>query len=163
MYSRIIGTGSYLPKKTVTNKDLEKFVDTNDEWIVSRSGIKQRHFAADDELTSDLAEKAAKEAIKQAGLNNDEIDLIIVATTTPDMVFPSTACIVQSKLNIPSCPAFDVQAVCSGFVYALNIGDLFIKSGQAKNVLIWVRRHIQISLIGMIEQRAFCLEMELAL
>lgn len=136
MYSRIIGTGSYLPKKTVTNKDLEKFVDTNDEWIVSRSGIKQRHFAADDERTSDLAEKAAKEAIKQAGLNNDEIDLIIVATTTPDMVFPSTACIVQSKLNIPSCPAFDVQAVCSGFVYALNIGDLFVRSGQAKNVLI---------------------------
>ena len=136
MYSRIIGTGSYLPKKIVTNKDLEKFVDTNDEWIVSRSGIKQRHIAEDDEVTSDLAEKAAQAAIGQAGLNNSEIDLIIVATTTPDMVFPSTACIVQSKLSIPSCPAFDVQAVCSGFVYALNIADLFIKSGQAKNVLI---------------------------
>lgn len=136
MYSRIIGTGSYLPKKIVTNKDLEKFVDTNDEWIVSRSGIKQRHMAGDDEVTSDLAQKAAQEAIEQAGLNNSEIDLIIVATTTPDMVFPSTACIVQSKLKIPSCPAFDVQAVCSGFVYALNIADLFIKSGQAKNVLI---------------------------
>ena len=136
MYSRIIGTGSYLPKKIVTNKDLEKFVDTNDEWIVSRSGIKQRHIAEDDEVTSDLAEKAAQAAIRQAGLNNSEIDLIIVATTTPDMVFPSTACIVQSKLSIPSCPAFDVQAVCSGFVYALNIADLFIKSGQAKNVLI---------------------------
>ena len=136
MYSRIIGTGSYLPKKIVTNKDLEKLVNTSDEWIVSRSGIKQRHIAEDNEVTSDLAGKAAQEAINQAGLNNDEIDLIVVATTTPDMVFPSTACIVQSKLNIPTCPAFDVQAVCSGFVYALNIADLFIKSGQAKNVLI---------------------------
>ena len=136
MYSRIIGTGSYLPEKILTNKDLEKFVDTNDEWIVSRSGIKQRHFAADDEATSDLATKAAQIAIQNSGLNASDIDLVIVATTTPDMVFPSTACIVQSKLNISGCPAFDVQAVCSGFVYGLNIADLFIKSGQAKNVLL---------------------------
>ena len=136
MYSRIIGTGSYLPEKILTNKDLEKFVDTNDEWIVSRSGIKQRHVAADDEATSDLATKAAQIAIQNSGLNASDIDLVIVATTTPDMVFPSTACIVQSKLNISGCPAFDVQAVCSGFVYGLNIADLFIKSGQAKNVLL---------------------------
>jgi 3-oxoacyl-[acyl-carrier-protein] synthase III len=136
MYSRIIGTGSYLPEKILTNKDLEKFVDTNDEWIVSRSGIKQRHVAADNEVTSDLATKAAQIAIQNSGLNASDIDLIIVATTTPDMVFPSTACIVQSKLNISGCPAFDVQAVCSGFVYGLNIADLFIKSGQAKNVLL---------------------------
>ena len=136
MYSRIIGTGSYLPKKAVTNKDLEKFVDTNDEWIVSRSGIKQRHFAADDELTSDLAEKAAKEAIKQAGLNNDEIDLIIVATTTPDMVFPSTACLLQQRLGIHGCPAFDVQAVCAGFLYALDVVYRYVATGASRCALV---------------------------
>jgi len=136
MYSKIIATGSYLPEKILTNKDLEKTVDTSHEWIVERSGINQRHIAAQDELASDLATRAAQRAIETAGLSPDEIDLLIVATTTPDMVFPSTACIVQSKLGISGSPAFDVQAVCCGFVYALNIADLFIKSGQASNALI---------------------------
>jgi len=136
IYSRISGTGSYLPEKILSNKDLEAFVDTSDEWIQERSGIKSRHIAADDELASDLGLKAGQRAIESAGLSSDDIDLIIVATTTPDMVFPSTACIIQSKLDIATCPAFDVQAVCSGFVYAINIADLFIKSGQAKNALI---------------------------
>jgi len=136
MYSKIIATGSYLPEKILTNKDLEKTVDTSHEWIVERSGINQRHIAAQDELASDLATKAAQRAIETAGLSPSEIDLLIVATTTPDMVFPSTACIVQSKLGISGSPAFDVQAVCCGFVYALNIADLFIKSGQASNALI---------------------------
>ena len=136
MYSKIIATGSYLPEKILTNKDLEKTVDTSHEWIVERSGINQRHIAAQDELASDLATRAAQRAIETAGLSPSEIDLLIVATTTPDMVFPSTACIVQSKLGISGSPAFDVQAVCCGFVYALNIADLFIKSGQASNALI---------------------------
>jgi len=136
MYSKIISTGSYLPEKILTNKDLEKTVDTSHEWIVERSGINQRHIAAQDELASDLATRAAQRAIETAGLSPDEIDLLIVATTTPDMVFPSTACIVQSKLGISGSPAFDVQAVCCGFVYALNIADLFIKSGQASNALV---------------------------
>ena len=136
MYSKIIATGSYLPEKILTNKDLEKTVDTSHEWIVERSGINQRHIAAQDELASDLATRAAQRAIETAGLSPDEIDLLIVATTTPDMVFPSTACIVQSKLGISGSPAFDVQAVCCGFVYALNIADLFIKSGQASNALV---------------------------
>ena len=136
MYSKIISTGSYLPEKILTNKDLEKTVDTSHEWIVERSGINQRHIAAQDELASDLATRAAQRAIETAGLSPSEIDLLIVATTTPDMVFPSTACIVQSKLGISGSPAFDVQAVCCGFVYALNIADLFIKSGQASNALV---------------------------
>ena len=136
MYSKIIATGSYLPEKILTNKDLEKTVDTSHEWIVERSGINQRHIAAQDELASDLATRAAQRAIETAGLSLSEIDLLIVATTTPDMVFPSTACIVQSKLGISGSPAFDVQAVCCGFVYALNIADLFIKSGQASNALV---------------------------
>ena len=136
MYSRIVATGSYLPEKILTNKELETLVDTSDEWIVARSGIKQRHIAAPNELASDLAAKAASKAIGRSGLSANNIDLLIVATTTPDMVFPSTACIVQSKLGISGTPAFDVQAVCCGFVYALNIADLFIKSGQASNALI---------------------------
>ncbi|MGA0128857.1 MAG: 3-oxoacyl-ACP synthase, partial [Burkholderiales bacterium] len=129
IYSRISGTGSYLPEKILSNKDLEAIVDTSDEWIQERSGIKSRHIAADDELASDLGLKAGQRAIESAELTRDDIDLIIVATTTPDMVFPSTACIIQAKLDIATCPAFDVQAVCSGFVYAINIADLFIKSG----------------------------------
>ncbi len=136
MYSRIVATGSYLPEKILTNKELETLVDTSDEWIVARSGIKQRHIAAPNELASDLAAKAASKAIGRSGLSANDIDLLIVATTTPDMVLPSTACIVQSKLGISGTPAFDVQAVCCGFVYALNIADLFIKSGQASNALI---------------------------
>lgn len=135
-YSRITGTGSYLPKKVLTNADLVKMVDTTDEWIFSRTGIRERHIVADDEFTSDMALHAARNAIDAAGIAADSIDLIIVATTTPDKVFPSTACILQRKLGVAGCPAFDVQAVCSGFVYALSIADNFIKTGSAKCALV---------------------------
>jgi 3-oxoacyl-[acyl-carrier-protein] synthase-3 len=136
-YSRIIGTGSYLPARTVTNFDLEKMVDTSHDWIFSRSGISERHVAADGELSSDLACQASLKAIEAAGILADEIDLVIVATTSPDMPFPSTACILQDKLGIRNgSPAFDVQAVCGGFVYALNTADLYIRGGQAKTVLV---------------------------
>ncbi|MBI4808099.1 MAG: ketoacyl-ACP synthase III [Nitrosomonadales bacterium] len=137
MYSKIIGTGSYLPARTLTNYDLEKMVDTSHDWIFTRSGIVERHFAADDELTSDMALQASRKAIEAAGIKVDEIDLIIVATTSPDMPFPSTACILQDKLGIRNGgAAFDMQAVCGGFVYALNTADLYIKGGQAKTVLV---------------------------
>ncbi len=136
MYSKIIGTGSYLPARVVTNFDLEKIVDTSHDWILSRSGIVERHFAADGEMASDLAMQASRKAIEAAGISVDEIDLIIVATTTPDQIFPSTACILQDKLGIRQGAAFDVQAVCSGFVYALNMADLFIRNGQARNALV---------------------------
>jgi 3-oxoacyl-[acyl-carrier-protein] synthase-3 len=136
-YSRIIGTGSYLPANTVTNFDLEKTVDTTHDWIFSRSGISERHVAADGEMSSDLACQASLKAIEAAGIAADEIDLIIVATTSPDMPFPSTACILQDKLGIRNgSPAFDVQAVCGGFVYALNTADLYIRGGQAKTALV---------------------------
>lgn len=134
--SRIAGTGSYLPKKILTNADLVHMVDTTDEWIFSRTGIRERHIVADDEFTSDLALHAARNAIEAAGIAADSIDLIIVATTTPDKIFPSTACILQRKLGVAGCPAFDVQAVCSGFVYALSIADNFIKAGSAKCALV---------------------------
>jgi len=130
MYARIAGCGSYLPEKILTNRDLEAIVDTSDEWIFTRTGIRQRHIAADDEKASDLALHASKKAIQTAGISPEDIDLIIVATSTPDMVFPSTACILQGKLGIKNCPAFDVQAVCSGFVYALAVADLFVRQGQ---------------------------------
>ena len=136
MFSRIVGTGSYLPEKVVTNDDLARTIDTSDEWIRTRSGIRSRHVAAEGQLASDLALPAAQRALQAAGVTGADIDLIIVATTTPDIIFPSTACILQSKLGIAGCPAFDVQAVCSGFVYALAIADLFIRSGQAKQVLV---------------------------
>ncbi|NOU00606.1 MAG: ketoacyl-ACP synthase III [Gallionella sp.] len=137
MYSRIIGTGSYLPAKTVTNFDLEKIVDTSHDWIVSRSGIHERHMAADNELTSDLALQASINAISAAGISANEIDLIVVATTSPDQIFPSTACILQDKLGIQNgSAAFDIQAVCGGFVYAMNIADLYIRGGQAKTALV---------------------------
>lgn len=137
IYSKIIGTGSYLPTKVLTNFDLEKIVETSHDWIVSRSGISERHIAADDELTSDLAVKASRKAIEAAEVSVDEIDLVIVATTSPDQLFPSTACILQDKLGIKSRgPAFDIQAVCGGFVYALNTADMYIKGGQAKTALV---------------------------
>ena len=137
MYSRIIGTGSYLPSKVLTNYDLEKIVETSHDWIVSRSGIHERHIAADNEMTSDLALQASLRAIEAAGVSADEIDLVIVATTTPDQVFPSTACILQDKLGIKNRgAAFDMQAVCGGFVYAMNTADLYIRGGQAKTVLV---------------------------
>lgn len=135
-YSRIAGTGSYLPERILSNAELEKMVDTTDEWIVTRTGIRERHIVADYEFTSDLALNAARKAIYAAGIDAQAIDLIIVATTTPDQVFPSTACLLQAKLNISRCPAFDLQAVCSGFVYALATADNFIKSGAAKCALV---------------------------
>jgi 3-oxoacyl-[acyl-carrier-protein] synthase-3 len=135
-YARIVGTGSYLPAKVLTNRDLERTVDTTDEWIQSRTGIRQRHIAADGETTSDLALQASLRALESAGVGPAEIDLIVVATTTPDMVFPGTACILQSKLGIRSCPAFDVQAVCSGFIYALTTAEQFLRSGQYRHALV---------------------------
>jgi 3-oxoacyl-[acyl-carrier-protein] synthase III len=137
MYSKIIGTGSYLPAKVLTNFDLEKIVDTSHDWIVSRSGIVERHIADDKELTSDLALQASLRAIEAAGISADDIDLVIVATTTPDQVFPSTACILQDKLGIRNRgAAFDMQAVCGGFVYAMNTADLYIRGGQARTALV---------------------------
>jgi 3-oxoacyl-[acyl-carrier-protein] synthase-3 len=135
-YSRIAGTGSYLPQKVLTNADLEKMVDTTDEWIVARTGIRERHIAAEGEFSSDLALHASRRAIESAGITPQDIDLIIIATTTPDRIFPSTACLLQNKLGIVGCPAFDVQAVCSGFVYALTIADQFITNGGAKCALV---------------------------
>tara|TARA_B110000003_G_scaffold238333_1_gene243872 strand:- start:17948 stop:18901 length:954 start_codon:yes stop_codon:yes gene_type:complete len=136
IFSKIKGVGSYLPKKVLTNKDLEKTLDTTDEWITSRTGIKERHIVGSDEQTSDLAFEAAKKAISNADISTEEIDLIIVATTTPDKIFPSIACNVQTKLGIKNCPAFDIQAVCSGFIYGLSIADKFIKTQSAKNILV---------------------------
>lgn len=135
-FSRIIGTGGYLPERIVSNADLEKTVDTSDEWIRERTGIEQRHIAAEGEYTLDLAENAARLAIEAAGIQHNDIDLIIVATTTADQVFPSTACLLQSRLDIHGCPAFDIQAVCTGFVYALSVADQFMRTGAAKNALV---------------------------
>lgn len=132
----VIGTGSFLPEKIITNHDLEKQVDTSDEWIVSRTGIKERRFVQKDVSTSDLAYKAGKKAIEAANLNPEDIDLIIVATMTPDMIMPSTACIVQDKLEAKNAAAFDISAACSGFLYGLTIGNQMINSGLYKNILL---------------------------
>ncbi len=140
-HTRITGTGSYLPPRRLSNEQLaaelaERGVETSDAWIVERTGIRRRHIAADGVTASDLALEAARHALEAAGRRADEIDLLIVATSTPDMVFPSTACIVQAKLGIVGCPAFDVQAVCSGFVYALTIADSLIRTGAARRALV---------------------------
>ncbi|MBB2484251.1 ketoacyl-ACP synthase III [Mitsuaria sp. WAJ17] len=140
-YSRILGTGSYLPEQRLTNAELaaqlaRDGVETSDEWIVERTGIRARHFAAPDQTSSDLALPAARAALQAAGVAAEEIDLIIVATSTPDMVFPSTACLLQQKLGVAGCAAFDVQAVCSGFVYGLTVADAMIKSGAASKALV---------------------------
>ena len=136
IWSRIIGTGSYLPPKVVTNDDLAKQMDTTDEWIRTRTGIRQRHIAEPSQASSDLAVEASRAALAAARILPQEIDLIIVATATPDYIFPSTACIMQAKLKIKGCAAFDIQAVCSGFVYALAIADKLIRSGQHRCALI---------------------------
>jgi len=136
IYSRIAGTGRYLPERILTNADLEKLVDTNDEWIRTRTGIEQRHVAADDELTSDLCIKAAQQAMDAAGVTVDDIDLIYVGTTSPDLIFPNIATIIQHKMGIPPCAAFSVEAACSGFVYALTSADKFIRAGDMKCALV---------------------------
>ena len=136
LYSRIAGTGSYLPEKVLSNHDLEKMVETSDQWIQERTGIKKRHIADDGQTTCDLAEQAALRALKAAGKTAEDLDLIVVATTTPDKIFPSTACLLQQRLGNHGCAAFDIQAVCTGFVYAMGVADKFIKTGAARTALV---------------------------
>ncbi len=136
IYSRIAGTGSYLPEKVLTNADLEKMVETSDEWIQTRTGIRERHIAAEGETTSDLGYQAALRALEAAGIDASQLDMIVVGTTTPDLIFPSTACLIQAKLGVAGCPAFDVNAACSGFVFALSVADKFIRSGDCRHVLV---------------------------
>jgi 3-oxoacyl-[acyl-carrier-protein] synthase-3 len=135
-HSRIAGTGSYLPERILTNAELERTIDTTDEWIFTRTGIRERHIIAEGQDTSDMALEASKKAIEAANIDIQSIDLIVLATTTPDRTFPSTACLLQQKLGIINCPAFDLQAVCSGFVYGLATADNFIKAGAAKCALV---------------------------
>ncbi|MDE1898851.1 MAG: ketoacyl-ACP synthase III [Xanthomonadaceae bacterium] len=136
MYARIAGTGSYLPSRVVSNADLERLVDTSDEWIHSRTGIRQRHMAAEGETTGDLAFHAATAALQAAGVEAAEIDLIVLGTTTPDLIFPSTACLLQHRLGANGCAAFDVNAACSGFVYALGVANAMVRGGQSKKALV---------------------------
>ncbi|HET6603243.1 MAG TPA: beta-ketoacyl-ACP synthase III [Xanthomonadaceae bacterium] len=136
VYSRILGTGSYLPQKVLTNADIEKFVDTSDEWIRERTGIRQRHIADEGQTTCDLAHGASVRALEAAGVEPGEIDLLVVGTTTPDLIFPSTACLLQHRLGANGCAAFDVNAACSGFIYALATADQFIRSGAARRALV---------------------------
>ena len=136
IYARIAGTGSYLPEKIVSNKDLEASIETSDEWIAERTGIRQRHIAAEGEYSSDMGLAAARKAIEMAAIDASEVDLIIVGTTTPTKTFPSNACLIQRQLDIHGCPAFDVQAVCSGFVYALDIAKRMIQTGGSKTALV---------------------------
>ena len=136
IHARIAGTGSYLPEKVLTNDDLTKLVDTSDEWIAARTGIRERHVAAEGETTSDLAYQASLRALEAAGVEAGDLDLIIMGTTTPDLIFPSAACLLQHKLGANGCPAFDVNAACSGFIYALTVADKFIRSGAARTALV---------------------------
>ena len=136
MYSRIAGTGRYLPEKVLTNFDLEKIVDTTDEWIRTRTGVERRHCVREDETTSDMCVEAAKRAIQKADVDVADIDLIIIGTTSPDLIFPNVATIVQHRLGIPACPAFSIEAACTGFIYALTTADKFIKAGEAKCALV---------------------------
>lgn len=135
-YARLAGIGSFLPDKVVTNQDLEKTMDTSDEWIRERTGIKRRHVASDDETTSSMGVVAARRAMEMAGVGPEEVDLIIVGTATPDKVFPATACIIQRQLGVRGCPAFDVAAACSGFIYALDVANRFIRSGGARTAIV---------------------------
>src|SRR4029078_7796821 len=136
MHSRIAGTGSYLPAQVLTNEGLAQRIDTSDAWIRARTGIRERRIAAPEERTSDLAEHASRAALSAAGIEPADVDIVVVATTTPDMVFPSTACVLQAKLGAHGGPAFDVQAVCSGFVYALALADRMIAGGMGRNALV---------------------------
>lgn len=135
-FARIAGTGSYLPERIMTNQDLEKMVDTSDQWIRERTGIQQRHIASNGQTAVDLAEVAARRALEASGGSIEDVDLIIFATSTPDKLFPGSACLLQARLDIHGCPAFDIQAVCSGFVYALSVADKFIRTGTSKKVLV---------------------------
>jgi len=135
-FSKIIGTGSYLPEKIVTNADLEKVLDTSDQWIQERTGIRERRLAHEDETSGDMAEVAAQRAMKDAGVDPSEIGLLIVGTTTPDLIFPSTACLIQARLGLPDCGAMDVNAACSGFMYALSVADKYIRCGDVKKALV---------------------------
>jgi len=136
MYSRIAGTGKYLPEKVLTNFDLEKMVETSDEWIRTRTGIERRHIAADDQATSDLAYHASVAALEDAGVDPEDIDFVLVGTTTPDLIFPNVGCLLQERLGISRGPAFSLEAACSGFIYALGVADQFVRSGQAKRALV---------------------------
>ena len=136
MYSRIVGTGHFAPEKVVTNADLEKIVDTTDEWIRTRSGIERRHIAAENQTTADLAEQACRAAMESAGVGPRDIDFIVVGTTTPDLVFPNVGCILQDRLDIHGCAAFSLEAACSGFIYALSVADKFVSSGQSSCALV---------------------------
>lgn len=135
-YARIAGIGSYLPENVVTNHDLEKTMDTSDEWIRERTGIKRRHIAADNETTSSMGLAAAQRAMEMAGIGPDDIDLIVVGTATPDKIFPATACIIQRRLGVKGCPAFDVSAACSGFIYGLDVANRYIRTGGAKTAIV---------------------------
>jgi len=136
IYSRICGTGSYLPEKVVTNKDLEKIMDTDDQWIRERTGIRERRIVGEGESTTTLAEQACRNALEAADVDPSEIDLLVMGTTTPDLVFPSSACLIQKKLGLPDCGAMDVNAACSGFIYALSVADKFIRCGDARKALV---------------------------
>ncbi|MDH3615209.1 MAG: ketoacyl-ACP synthase III [Gammaproteobacteria bacterium] len=135
-YSRIVGTGRYLPERIMTNFDLEKIVDTSDEWIRTRTGVERRHVVADDQTTSDMCVEAAKIAIEDAGVDVSEIDLVITGTTTPDLIFPNISTLIQHRLGIPACPAFSLEAACTGFIYALTMADKFVRLGDAKCALV---------------------------
>jgi 3-oxoacyl-[acyl-carrier-protein] synthase III len=135
-YSRIAGTGRYLPERVMTNADLEKMVDTSDEWIRTRTGVERRHIAAEEQSTSDLCVAAAKQAFDAAGVGIDDIDLIVVGTTTPDLIFPNIATLIQEKLGIHGCPAFSIEAACTGFIYALSTADKFVRAGESKCALV---------------------------
>ena len=135
-YATLLGTGGYLPEHILTNQEISKTVDTNDEWIVERTGIRERRIAGKEESASSMAEMAARQAIEAAGLQPDDIDLIVVGTGTPDRIFPSTACLLQHRLNIRKCAAFDVQAACSGFIFALSVADQYIRAGSSRHVLV---------------------------
>ena len=161
--SKVIGCGAYLPENVVTNEDLAKKVDTSDEWIVSRTGIRQRHIAQDGEMTSDLAYQAAKRAVENAGIEQQDIDLIVVGTTTPDDTFPAAAVKVQSRLGLTGGAAFDVQAACSGFIYALSVADSMIRAGQIKTAIVIGADTLSKLLTGKTAQLVSCLAMALEL
>ena len=161
--AKIIGTGSYVPERVLTNQDLEKMVETNDEWIVTRTGMKERRIARADEFTSDMGLEAAKKALEASKISADSLDLILFATLTPDYVFPSTACLIQTRLGASKAAAVDVQAACTGYLYALGMAKAFVESGIYKNILIIAAEKLPVSSIIKTAIPVFFLEMELQL